>query len=160
MLLIVLIIVVPAQEFALCESGVELARSARELAEDSLKSAFLSVLEAERGGVDVSELVSCLRVAVEHYSEAERAFESGDYDGAVILAEWTVEAAKNISDNAVRLRGVAEVQGEIAFGYWLFQSFSTVCVVVVSGYFGWGRFRGYYVRRLMGLRPEVSVDES
>jgi hypothetical protein len=158
--LIVLIIIVPTQEFALCESGVERARSARELAEDLLESAFLSVLEAERRGVDVYELVSGLKVAVGHYSEAERAFESGDYDGAVILAERTVEAANNISNSAVRLRGVTEVQGEIAFGYWLFQSLGAVCVIVVSGYFGWSRFRGYYVRRLMGLRPEVSVDES
>jgi hypothetical protein len=159
MLLIVLIIVVPTQEFALCESGVERARSARELAEDSLKSAYLSVLEAERGGGDVSELVSGLKVAVGHYSEAKRAFESGDYDDAVILAEKTIEAANNISNDAARLRGAKKFQGEIAFGYWLFQSFGAMCIIVVSGYFGWSRFRGYYVRRLLGLRPEVSVDE-
>ena len=156
----VLIIILPVYGFALCESDVESSRSVIELAEDSLKYAYLSVLEAERAGGDVSELVARLNAALEYMSGAERAFGSGEYDSAVILAGRVVEASDVIMDDAVGLRGVAELQGEISFRNRLVLSFGVVCFTVVFGFLGWRRFKGYYVGRMMGLRPEVVVDES
>jgi hypothetical protein len=129
-------------------------------AEDSLKSAYLSVLEAERAGGDISELVAWLNAALEYFSEAERAFGSGEYDSAVLLAGRVVEISDVILDDAVGLRGVAELQGEVAFRNQLLISFGAVCSIVAFGFLGWRRFKDYYLRRVMGLRSEVVVDES
>jgi hypothetical protein len=128
-------------------------------AKDSLKSAYLSVLDAERAGGDISELVARLNTALEYFSEAERAFGSGEYDSAVLLAEKVAEASNGILEEAVRLRGAAELQGEISFRNQLILSSGVVCSTVLFGFLGWRRFKDYYVRRMMGMRPEVSVDE-
>jgi hypothetical protein len=156
----VLIFIMPISGFALCESDVDVARSALGSAEEALASAYFAVLEAERAGGDVSELVSYLRIAAKHLSEAEMALESGDYDGASLLAEEAGEAAKKILIDTSRLGNLAQIQGRTAFGYRLFFSFGGVILILLFGFFGWMRFRDYYVRRLMGLRPEVSADES
>ncbi len=158
--LMALFTMLPACEFAFCESSVEYARSVVEMAGESLESAYLSVVEAERSGGDVSELVSYLRVAVGHLSEAERALEMGDYDGASLLADKADEAAKDILLIASRLGDFSIMQGRIAFGYRLLVSFGVFMVIMIYGFLGWKTFRGYYFRRLMELKPEVSVDES
>jgi hypothetical protein len=157
---IALVMLLPNCEFASCEISAEYARYVVGLAEESLEMAYLSVVGAERSGGDVRDLIVYLRVAVGYLSEAERALESGDYDGASLLAERVDEAAKDILLVAARVVGLASMQRRIAFGYQLFFSFGVFLVIVLFGFFGWRTFRGYYVHRLMGSRPEVSVDES
>ena len=129
-------------------------------AEDSLEAAYLSVDEAERAGVDVSEVVALLNAALEYYSEAERALDSGEYDAAVQLAGEAVEASNVVLDADVSLMFVAERVEEEVFRNQLFLSFGAVCFIVLFGFLGWRLFKGYYVRRGMGLGPEVVADES
>ena len=129
-------------------------------AEDSIKAAYLSVLEAERAGGDVSELVVRLNDVLGYFSGAERALEAGEYDPAVFLAEKVIEGSNVVLSDGTRLRSSAELHGEIVFRNQVVLSFLVVCFTVMFGFLGWGFFKGYYVRRLMGLRPEVSVDES
>ena len=129
-------------------------------AEDSLEVAYLSVVEAERAGVDVSELVVLLNAALEYYSEAERALESGEYDAAVQLAGEAMEASNVVLGADISLMFVAERVEEEAFRNQLLLSFGAVCFIVLFGFLGWRLFKGYYVRRVMGLRSEVVADES
>jgi len=129
-------------------------------AENSLNSAYLSVLEAERAGGDISELVTSLNNALELYSESKNAFESGEYERAVLTAEKVVEASNIIQDDAVGLRGAAELHGKVSFRNQLFISLGAVCSIVVFGFLGWRRFKEYYLKRMMGMRPEVVVNES
>ena len=157
---VALVLFLPICEFASCEISAEHARYVVGLAEESLEMAYLSVVGAERSGGDVRDLIVYLRVAVGYLSEAERALESGDYEGASLWAEKADEAAKDILIDASRSGSLASIQGRIAFGYRLFISSGICLVILLFEFFGWKRFRDYYVRRLMGLRPEVSVDES
>ena len=157
---LVFITLFPTYEFAFCDSSVEYARSVVEMAGESLESAYLSVLEAERSGGYVSELVWSLRVAVRDLSEAERALELGDYDGASLLAEKADEAAKQILMDASRMGSLAHIQRRIVLGYRLFLSFGGFLLILLFWFLGWMWFRDYYVRRLIRLRPEVPVDES
>ena len=129
-------------------------------AEDSMEAAYLSILEAERAGVDVSKLVVLLNTALEYYSEAERALDSGEYDAAVQLAGEAVEASNVVLDADISLMFVAERVEEEVFRNQLFLSFGAVCFTVLFGFLGWRQFKGYYVQRVMGLRPEVVADES
>jgi len=156
---ILLIIFLQGYEIAPCESDVERTISEIDLSEEALGSAFVSVLEAERAGGDVSELIVSLNIALEWYSEAETAFRSGEYDSAVLLAEKVVEASNMISDASASLRGIGVNLEEIAFTNQLLLSFGVICFAVLFGFLGWRRFKGYYVRMVMGLRPEVAADE-
>ena len=155
---IVMLFIFPI-ESAFCISDVERASSEIELAEEALGSAYLLVLKAERAGGDVSELVVLLNNGLDYLSGAKRAFSLGAYDGAVILAEEAVEVSNVVADDAVTLKGFAEHREEIMFRNKLFLSFGTAFFTVLLGYFGWRRFKEYYLRRTIGLRPEVSSDE-
>ena len=155
----VLILIVPGCGFALCESDVEGARSALELAEEAVASAYVLVLEAEGAGGEISELVARLNDALEYLSGAERAFESGEYDGAVMSAGKAVEASDAVGRGAVGLKRVAEVRSGIQFRNRLVLSFELVFFTVLLGFLGWSMFKRYYLRRMRGLRPEVAADE-
>ena len=160
MLLLMITAAFSLQSLCLVWAGEMEALSEISRAEDSLKSAHLFVLDAERAGGDISELVAHLNTALEYFSEAERAFGSGKYDSAVLLAGRVVETSVVILNDAAGLRGIAEHQGEVAFRNQLLISLGAACSIVVFGFLGWRWFRDYYVRRMMGLRPEVVVDES
>jgi len=160
MLLLMIIAAFSLQSLCLVWAGEMEAVSEISRAEDFLKTAYLYVLDAERAGGDVSELVARLNTALEYFSEAERAFGSGKYDSAVLLAGRVVETSDVILNDAVGLRGAAELQGEISFRNQLILSSGVVCSTVLFGFLGWRRFKDYYVRRMMGLRSEVVVDES
>jgi len=156
----VLILIMPGYGFALCGSDVEGARSALESAEEAVASAYVLVLEAEGAGGEVSELVARLNGALGYLSGAERAFESGEYDVAVLSAGKAVEASDAVGIDAVGLKRLAEVRGEIMFRNQLVLSLLLVSLTVSLGFLGWSLFKGYYVRRMRGFRPEVSADES
>jgi len=128
-------------------------------AEDSLEAAYLSVLEAERVGGDISEVVTLLNTALEIYSGAERALEFGEYDAAVLLAGKAVEASKAVLEADISLMVVAGHVEEEAFRNQLFLSSVMVCLIVLFGFLGWRRFKVYYVSTVIGFRPEVVVDE-
>ncbi len=128
-------------------------------AEGSLEVAYLSVLEAKRAGGDVSELVALLNTALEYNSEAERALESGEYNAAVQLAGKAVDASNVVLDADVSLVFVAKRVKEEIFRNQLFLSFRDVSFIVLFGFLGWRLFKGYYVQRVMGYRPEVVADE-
>jgi len=128
-------------------------------AEDSIEAAYLSVLEAERAGGDVSDLVARLNVVLGYHSRAERALQAKEYDIAVFLAEKIIEASNVVLDDGVRLQSSAELHGKTMFRNQVILSFVVILFTIMIGFRGWSLFKGYYVRRLMGLRPEVSVDE-
>ena len=128
-------------------------------AEDSLEAAFLSVLEAERAGGDVTEIVDLLNNALVHYSEAERALEYGEYDTAVQLARKAIEDSNLVLETTMNLILVVGDVKEKAFRNQLFLSFGMVCLIVLFGILGWRQFKLYYVHRVMDFKPEVIVDE-
>lgn len=156
----VLIVISPSYGFGLCESDVENARSAMESAEDALGSAYRSLLKAERSGGDVSDLVMVLNTALLYYSEARKAFVSGEYERAIRLAGNVVEASNAVLEADFSVMVVAVHLGWVEFRNQLFLSSSVVCFIILFGFLGWRLFKGFYVRRMMGLRPEVVTDES
>jgi len=128
-------------------------------AEDSLGAAYLSVLEAERAGGDVSELVVVLNTALEYYSEAERLIEAGEYGAAVFLVRKAVEASNVVLDVDFSLLVVVE-HVEVA-PHWnqIILSFGAVFFIILLSFLGWRRFKIYYIRRVLGSGLEVVVDE-
>ncbi len=130
------------------------------LAENSLEVAYLSLLEADRAGGDVPELVALLNTALEYYSESDRALELGDYDAAIQLASKSVEVSNVVFETNINLIEVTKKVEEEGFRNQLFLSFGVVCLIVLFGFLGWNQFKVYYFHRVMDSRPEVIADES
>ncbi len=128
-------------------------------AEDSLEAAYLSVLEAEKAGGDVSELVMVINTALEYYSEAERLIVAEEYGAAVFLARKAVEASNVVLNVDFNLLVVVEHVEEATFWNQIFLSIGAVFSIILLSFLGWRRFKIYYIRRVLGSGLEVVVDE-
>ena len=62
----------------------------------SIEASYLSLLQAERAGGDVSELVAHLNFALELYSEGEIALESGEYEAVVLITDKANEISSEV----------------------------------------------------------------
>jgi hypothetical protein len=159
LLLIILILISPTDDFALCESDIESARSMLESAEGALASAYLSIVEAERSGGDISPLVMAFNGALNDLSAGRRALDAGDYELASDLASEAVDLSDMVTEEAVLLRHIAEYEGEIEFRNRLILAFMSVYLIVLLGFLGWRLFRVNYLLRMGLMKPEVAVDE-
>lgn len=78
----------------------------------------------------------------------------------VLSARKAVEALVAVGSDAVGVKLLAEYQCEIQFRNQLIISFKLVYFTVLLGFGGWSLFKGYYLRRMIGLKPELSTNES
>jgi hypothetical protein len=124
-------------------------------AENSIYTTYAIVYEVERKGGDVSELIVSLNKALNNIAEAEIAFEAGNYNLAAQIADSEIEMLNHLSEEAMVLGYEAEVQTELEFRNKLMLSASSVFVILLSGYFGWRRFKEYYFQRLLRERGRM-----
>ena len=141
--------------------GEELeARGKISQVEDSLEAAYISLLGAERAGGDISELVSLLNTALDYYSQADIALKSGKDEEALNLAEKAIEVTNEILEADLQIMVVVEHIDEIRFRNQLIISLGSVFLIIIFGFFGWSRFKDYYLQNFIGLKPKVTSDES
>ena len=129
-------------------------------ANDGIEEAYLAVVEAERAGGNVTELVSRLNDAIVLLETAERRLDSGEYDEAFTYAEEALEQSNVIKEEAQSLRSLAELRAEIEFRNRLVISIMISFYVILFGYVGWFYFKRYYIRKISETRPEIAEPES
>jgi len=136
------------------------AASALANAEDAAASAFVVVLEAERAGVNVSELLIRLNDAAEDLSKAEISYRLGDFQTAIVFSGISSETCKAVNADAEELR--LEALGPKYMGVWLRMAGSVLGVVIVGigGFWSWRFFKRRYFERILRMKPEVNSDES
>lgn len=129
--------------------------------EDTLFSAYETVLDAERVGANVSVLLQNLTVASTYLSNANIFYRLGDFDHANNFADICHEIAMDVMKKAVVLQNEAGSFHETKFRATVFLSVVGVLFVIVLGYVSWRVFKGRYYRQVLGSKPEVVVyDES
>ena len=139
----------------LAQGGREVAASAVSEAERSVALGFEAVLSAEEAGANVTGLVVRLNEAAGLFSDAQRAFDAGDYENATSLAELSVAAGGLVWDDAERLE--VEAVDAASARMWLFLVASSVAVplVLLVGFFGYRFFKRWYYGRLLRMKPRV-----
>ena len=128
--------------------------------EDSLVNAYISLLEIERAGGDITELVKILNTATGYYSEALRLFESGEIVLAVELADKAIDSSNVILETDVRMMFIIEIFRGIGFRNQLYIAIGIRGIIILLSFLGWKVFKKFYLRKINGFKPEVSVDES
>ncbi|MBS7635389.1 hypothetical protein KEJ34_07930 [Candidatus Bathyarchaeota archaeon] len=129
-----------------------------ERSEEALSSAFRAVLEAEASGANISSLLVRLNEAAGLLSEAELLYRFGDHDGAQNMAGQSLTLASSVRDEALALKMLAAEERSRAFQFHLAFSIVGSAVFLVSLFSIWRWFRGFYIRRIMDLKPEVASD--
>jgi hypothetical protein len=128
-------------------------------AENSLDSAYLSLLETERAGGDISELVKVLNTAIEYYSKAEMALKKGEYNEADLLATKAVKASNVVLEANLGLVSVTKYVEGAALRNQLYLTLGAVIFIIPLSFLSWRRFKEYYIENIKKMRPEVVIDE-
>jgi hypothetical protein len=147
-------------EYGVSEGIDNQAESWIDLAEEGLESAYLAVIDAERAGSDISQLVLHLNQALEWLSEAKSALTEGEHNRAFLLVEDVLGNSSYAENLAYNLESSAAHNAEIGFRNQVITSFVSICLIVVVGFLTWTYFKKHYIRKLMELKPEVSSHES
>jgi hypothetical protein len=143
-----------------CVSGqTDQTTTSLQVAESALDQAFSSVLNAEKAGGNVTQLLAELNTAGEIVAEAENAYHSGNTAIVTSLANNASQIANQVNDESLNLRNVSLVDSQNSL--WLTLIFSVIGAVVfgLSLLFVWRRFKSVFTKKLLGTKPEV-VDNS
>jgi hypothetical protein len=123
------------------------AADAISLAGQDLGSAYSAVADAEKVGVDVTELQAKLSVSGDFLSEANIAFSIGDYENARLLAIESNRGLEGVASDATRLKGEAEnTHNDLVF-LTVFGSSIGLFLVIVLGSLGWRFLKKWYSRQ-------------
>ena len=146
--------------------GVFIARGADEAsssvgeADVAVRQAFDATLDAERAGANVSGLILRLSEAGGILVEAEMALGNGNSSEAASKAGQCIGIAESVKGDADVLKASALDEAQTVF--WTSLTFSVVGIAVFVAVLVlvWRWFKRGYVRKMLGLKPEVAHDEA
>jgi hypothetical protein len=140
--------------------GADDASSSVGNADVAVRQAFNATLDAERAAANVSGLIARLNEAGGLLDEAEVALANGNLSEAVSMAGQCFGIAESVKSDAGTLKASALDQARTVFRTYLtFSVVSSVAFVVVLAIV-WRRFRRGYVRKTLGMKPEVTGNEA
>lgn len=138
--------------------GVSYEEAAGQVADarQALEDAFNRVVDAEQKGANVSLLLSRLDEAGTNLTWAEAAVAAGNYSDAVGFAGVCRSEADAVGADAVGLGNAAFLAGG---NWWIMVVFSVAgsMVFAVVLFFVWRWYKQRYLKKIMKLRPEVTV---
>ena len=128
-------------------------------ANNSLGQAFNSVLDAEKAGGNITQLLAKLNIAGTILADAQNALNSGNTENITSNVENVLQMANQINDDAINLRNASLVQSQNSL--WLTLVFSVVGAGVfsLSLLFVWRRFKRAFIKKLLESKPEVVENE-
>jgi hypothetical protein len=130
-------------------------RSKLETANLAIEGAFNSVLDAEKAGANVTNLLSQLNYAVNLMAQAENAFRVGDNNTAVNDADAVIPITQKVTSSAQTLKQSATVNSQNAFWYTIVFTFTASLVFMLVVFLVWRWFKRRYIYGLLPAKPEV-----
>jgi uncharacterized membrane protein len=126
-------------------------------ASNALDQAFSAVLDAEKAGANVTDLLTQLNVAANSLAQAENSYRTGDLASAIYHADnvlpvtsYILEAAQTAEQNALT-SGQASIWATIAFTVMCASVFLLILFLV------WSVFNRRYIANLSHAKPEVTT---
>jgi hypothetical protein len=145
---------------ASAESSEDEAASALSNAEQAAFTSYQAVLKAEQAGANVSVLLIEMNDAGELLAEAQVDSRLGKLDEAVYLADLCRGTFISVQDQADELWARAYGSNVMHGGWVIFGSLAGVLLVVFGSFWAWRSFKRRYYRQVLGMKPEVTGDES
>lgn len=137
----------------------EYADSSIATANLAINNAFISILEAENSGLNVTSLLSDLNKAGYFLSEAKNACFIGNSSVAISMAEKATSLANQVNNDAIELLNstLIDFQNNRIFTlvFSLFGSILFVCILFSV----WRLFKRYYIKKFLHMKPEVLADK-
>ena len=156
----VILFVFLAFGYCLCSENCVFAQldstaSTLQAANSVVGEAFNAVLEAEKVGGNVTQLLVRLDTAGTLLADAQNDYNSGNTANVTSLVDNALQIANKVNADALNLRNVSLVESQNSF--WLTLIFSVIGAIVFGGslLFVWRRFKRSYTMKLLSSKPEV-----
>jgi len=124
-------------------------------ANTAVNQAFSAVLDAEKAGANVTDLLSQLSYAGSILAGAENSYRAGDYNKAAIQADSVLPMAQQVTAAAQTAKQTATVNTQNAF--WATIAFTVIGAFVFLWVLllVWRRFKRNYIKNLSEAKPEL-----
>jgi CHASE3 domain sensor protein len=120
-------------------------------ANTAVEKAFNSVLDAEKAGGNVTQLLIKLNAVGIILADVQNTLNSGNTANFTSNLEHVRQIANQVNNEAIRLRNDSVVESQNIF--WLTLSFSTIGVISfsISLLLVWRRFKRSYTKKLLDI---------
>jgi len=120
-----------------------------------INNALITVLEAEKAGADVTELLISLNSAGKHLANAQNAYRSGNSEKVIENADQARIIAEQVSREAAKLKESSTATQQT--NSILTTAFTTIGITVflVVLFLVWRKFKRSYIKNLLQMKPKV-----
>lgn len=129
-------------------------------AELLINQAFISVLDAEKVGANVTDLLAQLNYALGLLAHAENSYRAGDVNTAEAQVDNIISISQRVTFEAQNAKQVAIVSGQYTFWFTITLTVIGILVLVLVLFLFWRLFKRNYIRELSEAKPELVSYES
>jgi len=131
------------------------ATSKLQAANDSVNLAFNAVLDAEKAGANVTDLLAQINIAQEILARAENLYRTGNTNSSAVQADSVLPITQQVTLDAQNAKQNAIVSTQNAFWSTIVLTIVGIFVFVLVLFLVWRRFKRNYVERLSDAKPEL-----
>jgi CHASE3 domain sensor protein len=128
-------------------------------ANNAVNQAFNAVLDAEKAGANVTDLLAQINTAEGILAQAENSYRTGDSNTASTQADSVLPIAQQVTNDAESAKQTAIVSGQNAFWITIALTVIGVFVFVLVLFLVWRRFKRNYIKGLSEAKPELVSNE-
>jgi len=127
--------------------------------ENKINTAFETVFKADLEGADITELIELINTLNTLFQELITATEGKDSEKVISLTQECERISANIVEDASNLRIVASNLTRIQVEKRNIIIRISIVTVIIFSLLLWSRFKKYYIKRALLMRPTVTIDE-
>ncbi len=131
------------------------ATSKLQAANTAVDQAFNAVLDAEKAGANVTDLLAQINVAEGLLAQAENSDRTGNTNTAATQADSVLPIAQQVTNEAQNAKQTAIVSSQNALWSTIVLTAIGVFVFVLVLFLVWRRFKRNYIERLSEAKPEL-----
>jgi hypothetical protein len=127
-------------------------------ANTAVNQAFTSVLEAEKAGGNITQLLIRLNTAGQLLAQAQSTYRAGNLTGVTSKANSAKQIAEQVNTEALVLKDASLTLTRNSFWFIVTFSVGGAIIFALITLLFWQRFRRSYIKRMMSMKPEVVTD--
>jgi hypothetical protein len=124
-------------------------------ADTAVDQAFSAVLDTERSGANVTDLLSQITAAQSNLAQAKNAYRSGNTNTAATMADSALLLAQQVTVNAQSTKQNATTTNQNSSTTTIEFTIIGIVVFVLVLFLVWRRVKQTYIERLSQAKPEV-----
>jgi hypothetical protein len=130
-----------------------------QVANAAVEQAFTSVLDAEKAGANVTDLLVQINTAQSILAQAENSYLTGNTNAAATKADSVLPLAQQVTLDAQNAKQTAIVSSQNAFWSTIALTVIGVFVFVLVLFLVWRLFKRRYIKNLSDAKPEFVSNE-